>query len=68
MQSSANTMTLFILPFVALGWSSASAQDRPWSAALHLGAADVNRLVTDSGPWWNDVDDDATASALRTCT
>lgn len=61
MQSSASTMTLFILPFIALCLSSASAQDKPWSAALHLGTADVNRLVTDSGPWWNDVDDDATA-------
>lgn len=61
MQVSVKTSTLFIPPLVALALSCASAQDKPWSAVLHLGSADVNRLVTDSGPWWNDVDDDATA-------
>lgn len=59
MQSSANATTLLVLTFTTLGLSSASAQDKAWSAALHAGVADVNRLVTDGGPWWNDVDDDA---------
>ncbi|TCO75888.1 porin family protein [Chromatocurvus halotolerans] len=61
MRSSVITMTLLVLPFVAPGLPSASAQDKPWSAALHVGVAEVSRRVTDSGPWWNDVDDDATA-------
>ncbi|SRR6056297_561238 len=61
MQTSVNTRIFSSLPLIALVLSSASAQDKPWSAALHVGTADVNRLVTDSGPWWNDVDDDATA-------
>lgn len=51
---------LLVLLFLTLAWQTVNAQNS-WTASVHVGAADVNRLVKDSGPWWSDVDDEAAA-------
>jgi opacity protein-like surface antigen len=46
-----------VLVFIAGVVSPPVWAQGPWSAAVHVGVAEVDRLVTDDGPWWNRVDD-----------
>jgi len=49
---------------VAVAWGTVllyqplvAAQDR-WVLSAHAGSTDIDRLITDRGPWWSSVDDD----------
>jgi hypothetical protein len=49
----------------ALPCAPAAAQaPSPWQATVHVGLAEVDRLVRDDGAWWTRVDDRKTAPGL----
>ena len=44
--------------------SQPARADGPFRASLHLGAAEVDRVIRSSGPWWSSVDERNTALGI----
>jgi len=63
MRTLATLTTLALLLYGAMAAQPANAQG-PFRASLHLGAAEVDRVIRSGGPWWSSVDERNTALGI----
>lgn len=63
MKTIRTTATALGLLACSLG-SSVSLAEMPWTLSGHIGNVKADRLVQDTGLWWSEVDDRATALGL----
>lgn len=63
MKTVRTSATVFGLLVCSLG-SSVALAETPWTLSGHIGNAKIDRLVQETGPWWSEVDDRATALSL----